>query len=135
METNEERREIAAKLRMLASHKAADEELVHDTLGLYRGENIEGYDTYGVMHLADLIEPEPERTCHKELMITEDYRGTEVEYFGCSECGQWLSGTDCYGLGDGPNYCENCGCKVDSSFVTDENTGEVIYRDGEKVVE
>ena len=77
----------------------------------------------------------PERTCHKELMTTENYTGTEVEYFGCSECGQWLSETDCYGLEDGPNYCENCGCKVDSSFVTDENTGEVIYRDGEKVVE
>ena len=76
-----------------------------------------------------------ESTCHKELMTTYDYRGTEVEYFGCSECGQWLSETDCYGLEDGPNYCENCGCKVDSSFVTDENTGEVIYRDGEKVVE
>ena len=74
------------------------------------------------------------RTCHKELMTTENYAGNEVEYFGCSECGQWLSETDCYGLGDGPNYCENCGCKVDSSFVTDEATGEVIYRDGEKVV-
>ena len=85
--------------------------------------------------LAVLIEPEPERTCHKELMTTEDCRGTEVEYFGCSECGEWLSDIDCYGLGDGPNYCENCGCKVDSSFVTDEVTGEVIYRDGEKVVE
>lgn len=77
----------------------------------------------------------PERTCHKELMTTEDYTGAEVEYFGCSECGEWLSDTDCYGLGDGPNYCENCGCKVDSSFVTDEATGEVIYRDGAKVVE
>ena len=76
----------------------------------------------------------PERTCHKELMITEAYTGTEVEFFGCSECGQWLSNTDCYGLDDGPNYCENCGCKVDSSFITDENTGEVIYRDGEKVI-
>ena len=76
----------------------------------------------------------PERVCHKELMATEDYTGAEVEYFGCSWCGEYLSETDCYGLGDGPNYCENCGCKVDSSFVTDEATGEVIYRNGEKVV-
>lgn len=75
-----------------------------------------------------------ERTCHKELMTTEDYTGAEVEYFGCSWCGEYLSDTDCYGLSDGPNYCGNCGCKVDSSFVTDEATGEVIYRDGEKVV-
>ena len=55
--TNEERREVAERLRNLAGHIAADEELTLDALGLYRGENIEGYDTYGVMHLADLIDP------------------------------------------------------------------------------
>lgn len=90
---------------------------------------------YGAVEVAISKLREPERTCHKELMTTEDYTGAEVYYFGCSECGQWLSETDCYGLADGPNYCENCGCKVDSSFVTDEATGEVIYRDGKKVVE
>ena len=68
MPTNEERREVAAMLRNPAGHKAADEELTLDALGLYRGENIEGYDTYGVMQLADLIEPEPERTCKMELV-------------------------------------------------------------------
>ena len=81
-----------------------------------------------------------ERTCHKELM-TWFFPATgltpqrEVEYFGCSKCGEWLSDADCYGLDDGPFYCSNCGCKVDPSFVTDEVTGEVIYRDGVKVVE
>ena len=60
-QTSEERREVAARLRNLAGHRAADEEMTLDALGLYRGENIEGYDTYGVMHLADLIEP-PEIT-------------------------------------------------------------------------
>ena len=52
------------------------------------------------------------RTCHKELMTTEDYAGTEVYCFGCSECGESLSYPDCYGLYDGPNYCPNCGAKV-----------------------
>ena len=108
MISNEERREVAARLRMLASHKAADEELVHDTLGLYRGENIEGYDTYGVMHLADLIEPEPERTCRNT---------TRHPHYGfeCSEC-KWSAyepndyGNDvCF---DDFNYCPNCGAKV-----------------------
>ena len=108
MISNEERREVAARLRMLASHKAADEELVHDTLGLYRGENIEGYDTYGVMHLADLIEPEPERTCRNT---------TRHHHYGfeCSEC-KWSAyepndyGNDvCF---DDFNYCPNCGAKV-----------------------
>lgn len=53
-----------------------------------------------------------ERTCHKKLMTTEDYAGTEVYCFGCSECGEFLSYPDCYGLYDGPNYCPNCGAKV-----------------------
>ena len=61
MPTNDERREVAARLRNPAGHKAADEELTLDALGLYRCENIEGYDTYGVMHLADLID---RPTCH-----------------------------------------------------------------------
>ena len=108
MISNDERREVAARLRMLASHKAADEELVHDTLGLYRGENIEGYDTYCVMELADLIEPEPESTCRNT---------TRHPHYGfeCSEC-KWSAyepndyGNDvCF---DDFNYCPNCGAEV-----------------------
>ena len=97
MISNEERHDVAARLRMLASHKAADEELVHDTLGLYRGENIEGYDTYGVMHLADLIDPEPERTCR--------YKHIEGTWYKTS-CGERYDGVV------PPNYCPNCGAKV-----------------------
>lgn len=82
----------------------------------------------------------PERTCCKVLMVwffpaTEFTPNREVEYFGCSWCGEYLSDTDCYGLDDGPNYCPNCGRMVDKSFVIDQNTGEVIYRDGAEVVE
>ena len=108
MISNDERREVAARLRMLASNKAADEELVHDTLGLYRGENIEGYDTYCVMELADLIEPEPESTCRNT---------TRHPHYGfeCSEC-KWSAyepndyGNDvCF---DDFNYCPNCGAEV-----------------------
>ena len=99
MISNDERREIAARLRMLASHKAADEELVHDTLGLYRGENIEGYDTYGVMHLADLIDPDPERTCH--------YESTDRCTWFCTSCGMEVDV-----LHYGYNYCPNCGARI-----------------------
>ena len=94
---NDERREVAARLRMLASHKAADEELVHDTLGLYRGENIEGYDTYCVMELADLIDPEPERTCRYEHIEGTWYK---------TACGERYDGVV------PPNYCQNCGAEV-----------------------
>ena len=98
MPTNDERREVAASLRRLASHKAADEELTLDAIGLYRGENIEGYDTYGVMHLADLIEPEPERTC-KFLPYSE-----KSDDGICSMCGAYMFEQD--------NYCPNCGARV-----------------------
>ena len=64
----------------------------------------------------------PERTCRYE----PTNRCTHV----CTSCGREVEM-----LHLGYNYCPNCGAKVDSSFVTDENTGEVIYRDGEKVVE
>ena len=105
---------------MLASHKAADEELVHDTLGLYRGENIEGYDTYCVMELADLIEPEPERTCHVKQAYFDDCSDLDNLMEGiafspedtvaciCDSCGvDWR-----YDRGIRPNYCPNCGAKV-----------------------
>ena len=98
MLTNEKRREIATRLRNLASHKAADEEMTLDALGLYRGENIEGYDTYGVMQLADLIEPEPERTCGLRSRLTGSY------CYECSECGK--------GMKPEWEYCQHCGAKV-----------------------
>lgn len=131
MPTNDERREVAARLRNYEDLRESFRE--SPICAFINALGFGGYlDWKGVCsRLSDLIEPEPDRICHKEL-ITEDH---DIEYFGCSWCGEYLSSTDCYGLGDGPNYCENCGCKVDKSIVTDESSGEVIYRDGEKVVE
>ena len=138
MISNDERREVAARLREQKPWSVFTDfqDCIGDLCDAVFDDEGDLNDMFGLKKaLAELIEQEPERTCHKELMTTKNYTGTEVEFFGCSECRQWLSETDCYGLGDGPNYCENCGCKVDSSFVTDEATGEVIYRDGEKVME
>lgn len=66
MPTNEERREVADRLRILAGHREVDKELVEDTLGLYMGECVDGYDPVSVSELACLIDPEPERTCENE---------------------------------------------------------------------
>lgn len=138
MPTNDERRDVAARLRNYENLRESFRE--SPICAFLDALVVEYLDWKGVCNrLADLIEQEPERTCHKELMIwfspaTELTSEYEVEYFGCSECGEWLSDTDCYGLDDGPNYCDNCGYKVDKSFITDECTGEVIYRDGAKVV-
>lgn len=77
--TNEERREVAAKLRRLAER--------HE----------------GVLYLADLVEPEPERTCRD--LGGED--GTVFEHydFGCSECGFASCAVDA-------RFCPECGARV-----------------------
>lgn len=62
MPTDDERREVAARLRILSGHREVDKEFVHEALGLYMGECVDGYDPVSVSELADLIEPE-ERTC------------------------------------------------------------------------
>ncbi len=114
--TNEERREVAARLRVLSSHREVDKELVEDALGLYMGECIDGYDPVSVMELADLIEPEPERTCRKlpplnsgdRYTLTAKYAsGFEysetLAYARCSECGTHF----CADFA----YCPECGAK------------------------
>ena len=58
--TSDERREVAARLRDMANnHSAVDEDFVKDIIGLYRGENVDGFDPDSVRHVADLIEPAP----------------------------------------------------------------------------
>lgn len=106
MPTNEERREVAARLRMLSSHREVDKELVEDALGLYMGECIDGYDPVSVTELADLIEPAPERTCRD---IAEPPKGGgfwPAPHFKCSECGGEHVSIDYV------SYCPKCGAKV-----------------------
>ena len=120
MPTNEERRKVAARLRVLASHKAADEDLTLDALGLYRGENIEGFDINCVMELADLIEPEQESTCKikqayfdsdeeiEELMDCIAGSPEDTVVCICSSCGCDFR----FDRGIKPSYCPFCGAKV-----------------------
>lgn len=115
--TNEERREVAARLRVLSSHREVDKELVEDALGLYMGECIDGYDPVSVMGLADLIEPGSEWTCRKLPPLNSGDRYTltlkyasgleyseTLAYARCSECGTHF----CADFA----YCPNCGAKV-----------------------
>lgn len=106
MTTNDKRREVAERLRVLASHREVDKELAEDALGLYMGECIDGYDPVSVDDLADLIEPEPERTCKKRNHDTDNYY---MRCCSCSECNAgWFE--DIY---DKPfSYCPHCGAKV-----------------------
>lgn len=104
MISDDDRREVAARLRNLADHIAADEELTLDALGLYRGENIEGYDTYGVMHLADLID---RPTCRMEECTIDN--GSRSWGMRCTACGEKFEHMK---PGFGWRFCPNCGAMV-----------------------
>ena len=105
MATNEERREVAARLRELDVHwwdKREDEvDLLETAIGCDVGQDWQ--DQYWWERLADLIEPEQERTCNVE----------QIPYMpGCYE-GYWCSVCHCIEFeSDEPNYCPNCGAKV-----------------------
>ena len=106
MPTDEDRREVAARLRNWESFRETFMEspicAVIDALG------VEDYlDWRGVFELlADLIEPEPERTC--ELIDKRWDDGTCVWGVECSECGSRFS----YETGTCWRYCPSCGAKV-----------------------
>lgn len=120
MVTNDERREIAERLRILSSHREVDQELVEDALGLYMGECVDGYDPVSVSELANLIEPEPGRTCKWNRSI------------GCGYCdGAYDSETDTFdsfpivrhdfSCGHSaitesekniPHFCPECGARI-----------------------
>lgn len=119
MVTDDERREVATRLR--ANAKA------HPHMGLLlnfafadKGLNPDGEMEYNVtsyhaaMRLADLIEPEPERTCHIKISDCTDSLGQKM--YRCSECGSLTTDDACFFEGEPDigwfSYCPNCGAKV-----------------------
>lgn len=96
MPTNDERREIAARLRGLDecvwSPFSVERNDIRKAIGL---SFFQDYST--AQRLADLIEPEPERTCH---VINANAWGVGE----CDACGEFVEEND--------NYCPNCGCRV-----------------------
>lgn len=120
--TNEERREVAERLRALAAANPGGLGMARVRAVLGESQRILG--TCGlksVAHVierhADLIEPEPERTCRKlpplnsgdRYTLTAKYAsGFEysetLAYTRCSECGTH----SCADFA----YCPECGAKV-----------------------
>lgn len=101
--SNNERREIAARLRELADANEGYLGMGRVNRVLRDGKAIIG--TSGLASVADvlrryadLIEPEPERTC-KNL--------SSGSLFVCSECNGQVTKWRVM-----PNYCPNCGAKV-----------------------
>lgn len=110
MPTNDERREVAEIMRYMArdtlsgySFQRAVESVVFGQLGNKTWRQV-------LSRLADLIEPEPERTC-RNLSKVDDV-------FVCSECQNETHGcmVDKFGFtvgfGKVVSSCPNCGRKV-----------------------
>lgn len=106
MPTDKERREIAEYLRNMCIYGCSYKEEFYDLPvdnvmdELYDPEFSDVAD-----RLADLIEPEPERTCHIDMVSSGAWE--------CDVCGGGID-WDSYDEGDPPNcnYCPNCGAQV-----------------------
>ena len=113
MPTNDERRDVAARLRAHPTrswHTTWDELCsIENACGCGIGQELQDMDLKE--RLAELIEPEPERTC--EILsfdngLDEDYDGSiysyapPTYYLSCKHEAYYLK----------PNYCPDCGAKV-----------------------
>lgn len=120
MPTNDERREVAARLREKYREKYCpgvwQVQSVNDQIWMYL-KDLEaclpdGYSAFNV--LADLIEPEPERTCRNIASEADREWGNP---FICSECGADPHDAESYycGFSSGEHdwrFCPNCGARV-----------------------
>ena len=113
--TDEERREVAEKLRepfdVLPQGRYYHAHYTLFGMGLYASS--EGALRLGVRRLADLIEPE-ERTCRNIAYKNDREFGAP---FICSECGADPHDAESYfcGFSNGEHdwrFCPNCGAKV-----------------------
>lgn len=129
MSTNKQRREVAARLRVLADENTvtATPSFNHTLFAALGGEppappsmptlgDLEAYDKALLYRLADLIEPEPERTCEAK----QDYDAMEdgvpdCRIWRCS-CGEAFP----YWRGCNPIFCPECGAKIIHGTEGDE---------------
>lgn len=111
MPTNEERREVARKLRYIGEHGGPEWGTAACCIAECIGED--NYPLWGgssplFTKLAYLIEPEPERTCSiTHAVFNEGDPTGEYEAWNCSHCGELP-----YDDADSFSYCPCCGAKV-----------------------
>lgn len=118
MPTNDERREIAARLREKYGEQFGM--FVPQAMEMQACNMLENLldclpkrrDMF--LDLADLIEPEPERTC----AFTDNWNDPDLPLPTCSACGWEAEETDCVCVIGGPmfqyggKFCKECGAKV-----------------------
>lgn len=119
MATDEQRRKVATELRELAANRhCVDEFIAADTVGFYRGEAVEGFDSDSLLEVADLID---RPVCHDLVEHKQDpfIPGKRMAdgYFHCSSCdwsGQLLEYIGFGGmLAYEPVHCPKCGEKIE----------------------
>ena len=111
MPTDDERRDVAARLRELDTSRLYDgmDEVcaLEDACGCDVGQDWQDMELKD--RLAELIEPEPERTC-------EGHRCEETGEWVSHKCGGSLAGCMFDLVRDGfvcvPNFCPSCRAKV-----------------------
>ena len=118
--TNDERREVAARLRLLPDQRGiySDRqffELLDEKIFCLLDkalDNPRGFHTWvsNIFYLADLIEPEPEQTCQivQNRCTNCDHEINERAYFEkvALDDGCWTAESRT------ANYCPNCGARV-----------------------
>ena len=103
MTTNEERCKIAEEMRQrMREGYSFYGELIGGEIGIDKTDydDPEKFSEDCWNRLAELIEPEPERTCH----AVEDVSIGGYVSWRCSECAQPINKAD--------NYCSNCGVSL-----------------------
>ena len=111
MPTNDERREVAARLR---NYENLRESFRESPIGAFLDAMGVGYlDWKGVCNrLADLIEPEHERTCRNVYESKVDQMLQCNNGFMCSECGEKVEDEEhCHVKGTW-NFCPKCGARI-----------------------
>ena len=114
MPTNEERREIAEEMKERMRERYGFTGInIAEELGIHDDDYDDPYlfDDDCWQRLADLIEPEPERTCTiTHAVFNEGDPTGEYEAWNCSHCGELP-----YDDADSFSYCPCCGTKVSYS--------------------
>lgn len=115
MASDDDRREVAQKLRRLAErHDAVAWFLICMYLGLEEDDRFFSgslYTSESVMRLADLIEPAPEHTCRIVVSIDRNPASYGGRVHRCSSCRKALPKA-LVRHGWRINYCPKCGARI-----------------------
>lgn len=107
MATDDERREVAAKLRQMSdAHDATEASRVDRALGLEDKAygTVIAFDSADIRSLADLIDP----TCHVIGTTSQDWSDGSTVYTHDLSCGHTCR-TD---WTEPPAFCDECGARV-----------------------